>query len=156
MGKGIKEITKRKRKKGKTDSPRLTEMKGLVKEGYSLKKAMELAGYAPSTIQKKASEYLKKLDLDELKKGLKIETALSSYKAFKTLNEKMTNAEKDGDQIRAADAVLKAGKVYLTKEPGDTTLVFQLQTIQGEQIILNAPGKPDETIDIEPEIEEGG
>lgn len=93
----------------------LAETKALVKEGYSLKMAMKIAGYSPSTIQKKASEYLKKLSLDELRKGLKIQTALSTFKAFKVLDEKMEDAEKDSDQIKAADAVLRSGKTFLTR-----------------------------------------
>jgi DNA-binding NarL/FixJ family response regulator len=50
----------------------------LVKEGYSLKRAMLEAGYSPKTVEKKASEYMKRLDLGELKRGLRIQNAISS------------------------------------------------------------------------------
>jgi hypothetical protein len=68
----------------------------------------------------------------------------------------MTSAEKDGDQIKAADAVLRASKTFLAESSGDTTYTFVCQTIAGETVNLNIPQKPDRVIDVEPETEEGG
>ena len=88
-----------------------------------------------------------------MRKGLKVQTALSSHKAFKVLDEMMDNAGKDGDKIKAADAVLRSGKTYLGRDPGDTTIVFQLQTIKGERVFLNSPSKLD-AIDVNSELDE--
>lgn len=147
-----KKIPKKSKKKRQL-TERMKKTLALVKEGYSLRRAMIEAGYSETTAQKKASEYLRRLDLDELRKGLKVQTALSSHKAFKVLDEMMDNAGKDGDKIKAADAVLRSGKTYLERDPGDTTIVFQLQTIKGEKIFLNSPAKPD-AIDINSEKDE--
>jgi len=51
-------------------TPRMERTKELVKEGYSVKKAMELVGYAQSTINSSWQHYLTKLDLPELLRGL--------------------------------------------------------------------------------------
>jgi hypothetical protein len=146
----------KKSKKKKPPTERMTKTLALVKEGYSLKRAMIEAGYSPMTAQKKSAEYLRKLDLDELRKGLRVQTALSSHKAFKVLNEMMDESEKDGDKIKAADCVLRSGRTFLEIEPGDTTIVFQLQTVKGQTIYLNTPQESDEIIDVAPEKEEGG
>jgi len=55
----------------------------------------------------------------------------------------MTSAEKEGDQIKAADAVLRASKTFLADSSGDTTYTFVCQTIAGETINLGIRQKPD-------------
>jgi hypothetical protein len=146
-----------KQKKSKP-TEKMVKTVALVKEGYSLKRAMLEAGYSAKTVEKKASEYMKRLDLGELKRGLRIQNALSSYKAHRILDEKMTSAEKNGDQIKAADAVLRASKTFLAESSGDTTYTFVCQTITGQTINLGIPQKSDEqeVIDLEPEMVKGG
>jgi hypothetical protein len=149
-----------KRKYNRRKEPKLSEKmvktKELIQEGYALKKAMELAGYAPSTIEHNASLYMDKLDLNELKYGIKISTALSSIKALKKLDEKMDTAVKDQDQIRAADSVLKAGKIHLQTESVPPKIIFRAQTINMEMInqLKTKPEFQDNIIDIEPQESE--
>jgi len=126
-----------------------------VKEGYSLRRAMLEAGYSPTTAQKKSGEYLRRLDLDELRKGLKIHNAVSGIKAFKVLDDKMDNAEKETDQIKAADAVLRAGRIYLGKEELPTTMTCVFQTFKDTTIDMTPPEKPDEIIDVNSDGDEG-
>jgi len=149
---------KKPKKKKKPPTERMAKTMALVKDGFSIKRAMIEAGYSPMTAQKKGAEYLRRLDLTEIKRGLRIQNAISSIKAQKVLSEKMTSAEKEGDQIKAADAVLRASKTFLAESSGDTTYTFVCQTITGETINLGIPQKPDgiEVIDVEPETEEGG
>ncbi|MFX0199215.1 MAG: hypothetical protein ACFFCW_24090 [Candidatus Hodarchaeota archaeon] len=143
------------RKKKPRYSEKLTKTRELVADGFSLKKALELAGYAPSTVKHNANLYLKKLDLDELKRGLKINTALSGFKALKVLDELMVSAEKDSDKIKAGDSVLRAGKTHLVKDETPPSYTFILQTIEGQTVNLNAPTKKtDEIIDITSEKDE--
>jgi len=148
----------KKPKKKKPPTEKMAKTLALVKEGYSLKRAMIEAGYSPMTAQKKGAEYLRRLDLTEIKRGLRIQNAISSIKAQKVLSEKMTSAKREGDQIKAADAVLRASKNFLADSSGDTTYVFIAQTINGETINLGIPQKPDGigVIDVEPQREEGG
>ena len=55
------------------------------------------------------------------------------------------NRLKNSDKIKAADAVLRSSKHFLSREPGDTILIFQLQTIRGQQITLNVNKNVDES-----------
>lgn len=148
---------KQKCKTKRPESPMLAETRKLFKEGYSIKRAMLEAGYSPSTVKKKAWEYLRRMDIDELKKGLRIQAALTSHKAYKVLNDKLDTAERDKDVIDAADAVLKSAKTFLGKDDTPTTLVWAFQTFQGDTTIeMTSPEKPDEIIDVgkEPQKED--
>ncbi len=70
-------------------TPRTEKTKELVKEGYSIKKALESAGYAQSTFNSRYRQYLEKLDLPELLRGLKQGSTILNYKAIKVLDEEM-------------------------------------------------------------------
>lgn len=116
------------------NSEKAYEDKRTVLGRIQLKKAMELAGYSPSTIEHKANLYMKKLDLDELRRGLGIKAALSGIKAFKVLDEGMDGKEPK-DRIKAADAALKAGKIHLGKEEVPTQVNWFFQTNIDKTII---------------------
>ncbi|NIO19206.1 MAG: hypothetical protein GTN76_00245 [Candidatus Aenigmarchaeota archaeon] len=90
------------------------EDKKTVLGRIQLKKAMELAGYSPSTIEHNANLYMKKLDLDELRRGLGIKAALSGTKAFKVLDEEMDGKEPN-DRIKVADVALKLERLIWEK-----------------------------------------
>ncbi len=54
------------------------------------------------------------------------------------------------------DVAVKMGKLHLGGDKAPPKIVFEFQTFKGEQKTLNAPGKPDGVIDVEPETEESG
>jgi hypothetical protein len=134
--KSIRKRTKEKRAKRLT--PRMERTRKLVKEGYSIKKAMELAGYGKSTIDSSWQDYLVKPDLPELLRDLKQGSAILNYKAIKVLGEE-TDREDSRERIRAADVAVKMGKLHLGEDKAPPRIVFQFQTID-KQLVIEGDG----------------
>ena len=141
-----KAMKRRKIKKGeKRQTPRMEKTKELIKEGFSIKKALELAGYSQSTINSRYRQYLERLDLPELLRGLKQGSALLNYKAMKVLDEEM-DKENSRERIRAADVAVKMGKLHLGEDKAPPRIVVQLQSIDKQLVI---EGNSEEQIDEE-------
>jgi hypothetical protein len=121
-------------------TPRMERTKDLIKEGYSVKKAMELAGYSESTINSSWKDYLIRLDLPELLRGLKHGSAILNYKAIKVLDEEM-DKEDSRERIRAADVSVKMGKLHLGEDKAPPRIVIHLQTIDKQLVIEGAGGE---------------
>jgi hypothetical protein len=51
----------------------------------------------------------------------------------------LDETEKDSDKVRAADAILKAGKTHLGKDEAPPRIVFHFQTID-KQLVIEADG----------------
>jgi hypothetical protein len=118
----------------------MEKTKARVREGFSIKKALELAGYSQSTINSNWKDYLIKLDLPELLRGLKHGSALLNYKAIKVLGEEM-DKENSRERIRAADVAVKMGKLHLGQDEAPPRIVFQFQTIDKQLVIEGDGGK---------------
>ncbi len=128
-----------KKKKERRLTSRMEKTKGLVKEGYSIKKAMELAGYAQTTINTHYKNLLDKLDLPELLRGLKPASAILNYKAIKVLDEEM-DKENSRERIRAADVAVKMGKLHLGEDKAPPVIKFHSQTTN-KAILVNTKGQ---------------
>ncbi|NIS59892.1 MAG: hypothetical protein GTO13_04045, partial [Proteobacteria bacterium] len=108
--KAMKRRTKNKGEKRLTS--RMDTTRELVKEGDSIRKALELAGYVQSTVNSRYRQYIEKPDLPELLRGLKHGSAILNYKAIKVLDEEK-DKENASERIRAADVAVKMGKLHL-------------------------------------------
>ncbi len=136
-----KAIKRRKiKKREKRLTPRMEKTKELVREGYSIRKAMEIAGYSQNTINSRYRQYLEKLDLPELLRGLKPASAILNYKVIKVLDEEM-DKENSRERIRAADVAVKMGKLHLGEDKAPPKIVFQFQTIDKQLIIGGDSGE---------------
>ena len=124
------------KKRDKSLTPRMEKTKALVKEGFSIRKAMELAGYAKSTISSHYKELLDRLDLPELLRGLKPATAILNYKAIRVLDEEM-DKENSRERIRAADVAVKMGKLHLGQDEAPPRIVYQFQTNIDKAVLVN-------------------
>ena len=129
-------------KREKRLTPRMEKTKELVKEGYSIKKALELAGYSQSTINSRYRQYLERLDLPELLRGLKHGSAILNYKALKVLGEEM-DKENSRELIRAADVAVKMGKLHLGQDEPPPKIVFRFQTFK-KRLVIEANKRYDE------------
>jgi len=130
------------KKEEKKLTPRMVKTKELIKEGYSIKKALELAGYSQSTINSRYRQYLEKLDLPELLRGLKHGSAILNYKVIRVLDEEM-DKENSRERIRAADVAVKMGKLHLGKDEAPPKIVFHFQTID-KQLVIDADKRENE------------
>jgi len=152
-----KDTSKRKIKKNRLQTPRMQKTLEEVKQGCSIQKAMELAGYSPKTIKHRWRDYLDRLDIQELMRGLKTGTAILHYQILKVLDEEL-KGDDVRERLRAADIGARMGKVHLVKEEVPSNITFSFQTIQGENIQINQGKDPSQdggtVIDVETETEE--
>lgn len=102
---------------------------------------MELTRYAQSTISSHYKDLLDRLDLPELLRGLKPASAILNYKATKVLDEEM-DRENSRERIRAADVVVKMGKLHLGEDRAPPVIKFHFQTVD-KGILLNIGGQKD-------------
>jgi hypothetical protein len=127
---------KRKIKKNRLPTPRMRKTLEQVKQGCSIQKAMELAGYSPKTIKHRWRDYLDRLDIQELMRGLKTGTAILHYQILKVLDEELKGDDVK-ERLRAADIGARMGKVHLVKEEVPSNITFAFQTINAENIQIN-------------------
>lgn len=135
-----KDTRKRKIKRNHPPTEKMEKTLEEVKAGCSIQKAMQLAGYSEKTIRHNWKNYLDRLDIQELMRGLKTGTAILHYEVLKVLSEELKGDEAK-ERLRAADIGTRLGVVHLKKEEVPSNITFAFQTIQGENVQVNVGDK---------------
>jgi len=128
------------------------KLNAYVQEGYSLKKAAELAGYSKSYIQSWLKQIRKYVNWDEIDSVILERERLLKLKATDTAMDDI-----GGNDDKRHDTAMKYAGTVRRATAGDQGMhapIFLLQTIQGETINVGSVGdknqKEGEIVDVDP------
>ena len=129
----------KKTKKQISKSHKKVEMKQMLnaylKEGYSVKKSMELAGYSPSTIETQAKRTVaNNIDVDELHRTLKGRSLYANHLALDVAEEMMDPKKEDKTRSYGAKLALDNAKIHLGKDQTPPNITFRFTAINIEDI----------------------